>query len=72
MYDEISCKQAPESHRECGINQAGVGTQTMAGPQSPEITLSDGTRSEELLDAPFFVIVRPPIPGKTAWSVMPW
>jgi hypothetical protein len=31
-----------------------------------------GSPLPELDDAPFFVVIRPPIPGKTAWSVAPW
>ena len=31
-----------------------------------------GARQTEPRETPLFVVVRPPIPGKTAWSMAPW
>lgn len=65
MYDETSRKL--DSDTFCADSPATT--------SSPAADTSRATRSAHLPeddDAPFFVVVRPPIPGKTAWSMAPW
>ena len=68
MYDETSSTPASESHL-ASSNGSAVSPVSL-----PKDTRNSAccTPLPEPDDAPFFVVVRPPIPGKTAWSVAPW
>lgn len=45
-----------------------------ARPEVYEISEGDEmtSRDVELADYPFYIVPRPPIPGKTGWSVTAW
>ncbi|MBP1153130.1 MULTISPECIES: hypothetical protein [Methylocaldum] len=45
---------------------------TKAESNPPETPRSQAERAEETLEStelPFYIVPRPPIPGKTAWSI---
>lgn len=68
MYEETSSTPAFETHLSSATGNAVSPVSLSMDSRSSAC----GSALPERDDAPFFVVVRPPIPGKTAWSVAPW